>query len=213
MSKNILILSDSLASPLFKKNQNLVNYIETWPYFLKKERAQDEIAQSSIVSATMVDMVRQAEYWKPFFPDLTIVQVGLNDCQPRILKLYEKIFLSQSYVGRSISSWMAKHGVIIRKIRKLTYTKKTDFRQSIKDLKTHSKQILWLSIICHPDIEVARLPNLRQLIHDYNQILRQEVGEDFLDLSDLKAEHFTIDYLHLSPEGHKEVFKRILERL
>jgi lysophospholipase L1-like esterase len=213
MSRNILILSDSLAGPLFKKNKILVSYTDTWPYLLKKKYGQDEVAQNSIVSATMIDLIRQAEYWQPFFPDITIVQAGLNDCQPRILRLYEKYFLSQYVWGKKLSDSMARRGRMIRRFRDLTYSRPEEFRLAIKKIGAYSPNTLWLSIICHPYIDIPRLPNLRKKIEIYNSIIKEEAGENYIDLSDLEAPHFTIDHLHLSPEGHKEVFARVQEKL
>ena len=210
MSFRVLLLTDSVSLPREKPEHT--KYRDTWPELLRK--AGHEVIQCSIGGATSGDLLKQCFFYNGecFDVDVVIVQCGIVDCAPRFLtKIELKIFQSIPIIGKRIIRLMNKNW--IRKIRKITYTKKAKYLQNIKSIENSFKNsaVYFLTIApAHKEYETI-LNGVTKNILDYNELLVKNVKS--IDINGVEKEGIMSDFHHLNEKGHLFICERIINQL
>lgn len=206
---NILIITDSLGLPRPFPEQ--VNYNETWCYQLSEKFNTHQL---SIGGATILELYSQITYWKLFKPDLVIVQAGIVDCAPRALTKIENQLINKYTFSRRLFNKYSKTLIPMMRRRGITYTSKGKFEQGVKQFYNDFKDSLYWIGIAPPSIEYEiKLPGISRNIQIYNQIIRDNIGHNYIDVSDLNESKLMSDFIHLNSEGHKFISEKILNSL
>lgn len=209
--KKILVLGDSLT--LSRRTPELCRHETTWPV---KLRMQYEVHQVSIGGGTIRDIHRQIEYHKEFAPDYVILQCGIVDCAPRALTQFELEFIKRLWGVRRLMFWLInQNNYALRKYRGVTYTSPTEFESYFKKIQQAFKESKIYSIGILPafrDYEKT-VPGIGKRIEQYNKILRDQAGSDFISCSEISLDCVMNDNIHLTEQGHDFVFRKIIDAI
>lgn len=207
----IQIFSDSLALP--REVPQKVYYEETYP---AKLAANHVVAQYSKGGGTIKDLYEQTFYYKMFCPDVVILQSGIVDCAPRPFTQFEEHFFTLNFftkgckaiLKRLTKSWL-------RSLRKVAWTPPKKFRLYCEQFKKAYPNIPILAIgILPPRPEYEKLAKgMSKRILEYNKILLDVFGENFIDMSDMPDEGIMSDHHHMTVIGHQFVYDKIVERI
>lgn len=212
--KRILILSDSLALPRSVDGVTLLRYEDTWPNLLRAAMPHLEFAQASVGSITLCELLAQVPYWRPFNPDMAIIQAGLNDCLDRALHRFELEFCKKfKRFGRHVQIVTGKHAPFFRKIRNIRYCSEVDYRQCLSALKGALPEVIMLGIVVDRMAPVTRFPHCRERIDRYNDLGRGIFGDHFIDLSGLGNGHTQNDQFHVQASGHRIIANQLQKML
>ncbi len=210
MIRRALVFSDSLAAPRNKGTSQILDYEETWPSLLRAALPDTIVAQVSIGSATTEDILYQTQYWTGFNADVVIFQLGLCDCLPRALYPLEVEFVKGLPCAEFLHKWIAKYSQRLRELRSITWTSEEVFVERVSELKKRFPESYWLSILVDRENEPVRFPRCVELARRYNGILRDQYGERFLDVRDMKSECFMNDGFHLNAQGQRFIRDRLV---
>lgn len=207
----IQILSDSLALP--REIPQKVYYEETYPAKLSKDYT---VAQYSKGAGTIKELFDQTFYYKMFCPDVVILQSGIVDCAPRPFTQFEEHFFTLNFftkgckaiLKRLTKSWL-------RTLRKVAWTPPKKFRLYCEQFKKAYPNIPILAIgILPPRAEYEKqAKGISKRIHEYNGILMDVFGENYIDTSDMPDDGIMSDHHHMTSIGHQFVYDKIAERL
>lgn len=207
----IQIFSDSLALP--REVPQKVYYEETYPAKLSKDYT---VAQYSKGAGTIKELLDQTFYYKMFCPDIVILQSGIVDCAPRPFTQFEEHFFTlnlftkgcKAILKRLTKSWL-------RTLRKVAWTKPKKFRFFCEQfIKTYPDTPIFAIGILPPRPEYENLAKgISKRIREYNKILLDVFGENFIDMSDMPDEGIMSDHHHMTVIGHQFVYDRIVERI
>lgn len=204
MKPKLLIFTDSLGLP--REKPEIVEYNQTWVNLLK---ANFEILVFSFGGGTVDQMYSQIAYLKMFNPDFVIVQSGIVDCAPRALKQYELEIIKRS---RLLSKIFGNKRVVsfLRKKRKVSYTSKIEFLKYLKQFKNvFGEKLFWIGIMPASDDYEKTLPGIKNKVKEYNEILKNNLGNNFIDTSDFDDSFLMIDNIHLNIFGNMKLSKKI----
>jgi hypothetical protein len=209
--KKILIIGDSLCLP--RNKPEIVKLSDTWPYLLKNNN-QFEIIQLSIGGGTIKNLYEQSVYYEGYDPDVVIIQSGIVDCAPRALSWLEKELINSN----RILSYLFSHLMpinLMRKYRKLTYTKQNDYKKFIKEftIRFSNCKIIFIGIIPASNEYEAFLPNVSQNIKCFNEIIKKQINAQkdiFLNTANIPMSGIMSDYHHLNTIGHNWLSEQVL---
>lgn len=215
MNKNrILVLTDSLGLP--RETPELVEYEETYFYQLRKEFTGAEFIQSSIGGATINVLSTQAEYLRLLKPNIVILQSGIVDSSPRALTQFELDLVKRiPLISKYIAHLIRKNKSFLRKRRGITYTSHPIFEERLKHLRNVFSEatIVCLGIVPANKQYEENLPGVGKNIEMFNDSLRKEFGDLFIDNSDLVETGLMSDNHHLNKKGHKVVYQKLRQSL
>lgn len=212
--KRLLILGDSLCLP--RNQPEKVSLYQTWPFLLNKN-ANFEIIQIALGGGTLKNIYEQSAYYIACEPDIVIIQSGIVDCAPRALGWIEKEIISAFRpLGFLFHHFFPIN--LMRKFRKITYTKKTDFRKLIKELinRFSNSQIIWIGIVPACNEYEKTVPGITQNIDIYNKIIASGIADQhgvFLNVNSIPLEGIMSDHHHLNSIAHKWLYEKILSHI
>lgn len=207
----IQIFSDSLALP--REIPQKVYYEETYSAKLSKDHI---VAQYSKGAGTIKDLLDQTFYYKMFCPDVVILQSGIVDCSPRPFTQFEEHFFTLNLFTKGCKAILKRiTKPWLRTVRKVAWTKPKKFKYYCEQLKSVYPNIPILSIgILPPRPEYEKLAKgISKRILEYNKILLDVFGENFIDMSDMPDEGIMSDHHHMTVIGHQFVYDKIKERI
>lgn len=207
----IQIFSDSLALP--REIPQKVYYEDTYP---AKLAANNIVAQYSKGGGTINELFEQTFYYKMFCPDVVIIQSGIVDCGPRPFTQFEEQFFKLNFftkackavLKRLTKSWL-------RNVRKVAWTSPKMFRlYCIKFKETYTDiPIFALGILPARSEYEQQLKGITKRIFQYNNILKDVFGDNFIDTSDMPDAGIMSDHHHMTVIGHQFVYDQIIQRL
>lgn len=205
-----LVLSDSLAMARSVDGKTLLTVEESWPHRLKTAMPHVEFAQASVGSITVAEFLHQIPYWKPFDPDVVIVQAGLNDCLDRALHRHELEFCKKyRKIGRWVQIITGKHAPFFRRVRKIHYTPEEEYRQALVQLRHSFRKVILLGIVVDRLRPMVRFPHCLEKIDRFNAVGASVFGEDFISLDILGYGQTQDDQFHVKAEGHDRIKKTL----
>jgi hypothetical protein len=214
MSKTkILILSDSLALPRQAPEQ--CAFDKTWPFLLKR-LPETEIIQVSIGGATIKDLVKQVGYYKPFDPQIVILQSGIVDCSPRFATRFEQDVIAKipvPFIKKSVLKMLNQAAV--RRWRNVTYTRPKDFKSSLQAIerKLSPAAIIAVGIISPTQNYEKLLPGITKNVQVFNAIIETCYGDKYVDVTTFPAEGIMSVHHHINDAGHDFIFKQLKQKI
>lgn len=209
MRKRIFIITDSLSLPR-KYGKEYVTYDVIYPQLLIMEYPQVEFIHIAYGGATITELFLQLKnYYALVNPDLIILQAGIVDCAPRALGKIELEIVKKFKLFRLVKPFFS----ILRKYRRITYTKTKEFRKKIQEIKSIFPGIqVWSIGILPGSTEYdKKVPRVSKNIDKYNEILCLETH--FIDNSDFPPDGIMADHHHLSKKGHEIIFNKLAEEV
>jgi hypothetical protein len=212
-----LLLTDSNANPRSFPASMVVHVEETYPYLLRKEFPDSVFYQLSFGNLKTEDLISQAlAYLTHWHPDFIIVHSGLADCRPEAFTEAEKAIIGRlpgRFLGR-LKKHLYNPGLIRR--RQLYRVSKQSFQKTIKKFKLvfSKSKIFWVEICVSPNYEIER-PGVGRRISEYNKIIENTYGEDFIRFQDRIVEvgGFNVDNVHWLVSAHKALLDILLGKL
>lgn len=219
---NILFLTDSLGYPRVDGAQTKAS--DTWTYSTRDLLETNDSSYSCFfdmkpmrTSSSLLDEIRS--HILSYEPDVIVLQIGIVDCYPRSLTRFESQVLSRIPILKNVSKYFVKkfYRQLI-KIRKISYTTKEEFNNNLQEIKSYFPNAQWLVIPIAPASDEYKEinPLVESNIDNYNQILKDNFFEDFLeDLFKQKHDQsiFLDDNHHLSKYGHTLVRNYITQEI
>lgn len=217
--KICLVITDSVGFP---RTEPLTLFQNTWLGLLEEKLNQSGffIVYFQKKGLSTEHIVRELNkiliYTKP---DLIILQVGIVDCSPRVLKNSELNFLKKipiinSVVHRIIKKYYRQ----LSSLRNLSYIDPYLFKLNLEQIKRDFKNNIWcvLPIGLPCDAYIHKSPLIAERITIYNEILIQVFGfslvPDFLYFSKpILNNIYTDDNYHLNENGH-HMYSEIISR-
>ena len=215
----ILILTDSLGLPR-ASGACQTEFPDTWPAIIEDAYHETRFARVSCGGVTLPDLLEQARFYHGWSPDVVVVQSGIVDCAPRVLRVFEQQVADALKGGNYLLSKILSRGTksFLRKVRGLAKTPPTRFRKSaqmLHDLFPESRMI-WFEIVWSASEDYEKLvPGIGRRVAEYNAILGEIPGIEFLPLQDSLLAGSGIcseDHRHLNSRGH-EIASGALEQV
>lgn len=209
--KKILIITDSSGHP--RPEPEELKYEDTWVSKLKNDY---NVNQLSIGGATISELRSQVYYLQMFNPDLVFIESGMVDCVPRALRKVESDFFNSFSLTRWFLKVLLKPKVIrlFRKYRGITYTPIDVFAWNVRNIKNlFGHKLYWIGIVPATKQKSLEIPGIGTNIEKYNEELKRQLGENFIDLSHFSADCLMSDHIHLSKKGHDMVYEEIIKRI
>jgi lysophospholipase L1-like esterase len=141
---------------------------------------------------------------------------GINDAIPRALKNDERYLISE--LGIRLPDEL---NFYLQKFRKITHTKEKKFDSLYTSMLDYQKDyeglhnnlnaptLIVLPIAPIPQKIENTHPGVTKNIKRFNEIFRRIFADYFLE-TQLRSElHLNSDGIHLNPEGHFEVYKKL----
>ena len=134
MKKTCLIVGDSLGLP-----RDEVDYFNTWPYLVQLRDKHYHFVlkfQRALTSKYLNE--DQKRDWLEFYkPSIVILQLGIVDCAPRIIKKRSTLFRYISVMPAKLRSMICRYikSNMPREARKCN-VRINDFKSNIKDYLT-----------------------------------------------------------------------------
>ena len=73
---------------------------------------------------------------------------------------------------------------------------------------------IFVFVILPPRAEYEKsVKGISKRIHEYNNILKDAFGENYIDTSDMPDEGIMSDHHHMTSVGHQFVYDKIMERI
>ena len=150
------------------------------------------------------------------FVDIVILDFGINDAIPRALKNYERYLISE--LGIKLPDQL---NVYLRKFRKITHTKEKKFESLCTSILDYQKEyedflknlnaptLIVLPIAPIPQKIENTHPGATKNIKSFNEIFKRIFADYFLETNLQSELHLNSDGIHLNPEGHFEVYKKL----
>lgn len=207
----IQIYSDSLALP--REVPQKVFYEETYPAKLSTEHI---VVQYSKGAGTIKDLFEQTYYYKMFCPDIVIIQSGIVDCAPRPFTQFEEYFFKLNFftqgckaiLKRLTKSWL-------RDLRKVAWTSPKKFKFYCNQFIELYSNIPIIAIgILPPRPEYEKsVKGISKRISQYNSILKESFGDNYIDTSEMPDEGIMSDHHHMTVVGHQFIYDKVVQRL
>lgn len=206
--KKLLVLTASTSLP--RPEPEVLFYEQTWPaYFSDKY----QLFQGSKGGSTSLDLCNIAWYLKMFRPDIVIIQAGLVDCAPRAFTQNEIIAYNYFWVTRYFFKVINKYfGKKLRNLRHKSNLSVKAYKANIIKLKnafTDTTKVYAISILLPNDHLVSKNKHIREKVIQYNKVLKEIFGDNYIDVDDFPPSMFMSDGQHPRACGHKWLYERI----
>ncbi|HPS59128.1 MAG TPA: hypothetical protein PK514_13570 [Spirochaetota bacterium] len=218
--KRILIITDSISIP-----RPGIPYEDTWIFHFKNEFSHCDIIDRPMRGATTARLVTEggggADLLEFYTPDIVIIQMGLEECAPRLFKKtgFEHFFmhsiLPKRFLNRYIS-FIKKRRVRMPDCTEIDHSvTENNIRTYIERCRKHGTKIVYLKIHRACDYYRSKSPFVQQNISGFNNMLEHFAAvydnvtladpvKDFHDINRL-----CIDELHVNADGHFLYFSEI----
>ncbi|MGR5287484.1 hypothetical protein ACP3V5_19370 [Vibrio maritimus] len=209
----VLLITDSLGLPRIEPEKVIDE--QAWPNLLTKERDDCDFyhfSRSGLDSRTLVEELKGT--LGAYQPDVIVLQVGIVDCTPRVLRLSELSIIRRiPIISGLVQRIVTKHRAKIIQLRKVQYVDLTSFKKNLIVFKTffNDCRILALPIVSNTECAQIRTPNIAQEIVAYNDALSSLF--EMINIGQLKENDFMSDCYHLSPSGNELVSLSVSEVL
>jgi len=224
----IIVFSDSLGRPRPDLDElNRTRYKDVYGYLLKNYvQGRHEVDLCYVESLDSEDAIFWGQRMVAFRePDLVIFHFGINDAAPRLFKKNSKsIILNRWFRKLTRDIFMKvlnKYRYFFTRLFPKTYISLSDFRKNIqeivKEITKYSPNITFyaVSISRVPELLETRSWQYNQNIDNYNGILRELFGTNFIDINQLvKPEKLLIsDGIHLTAFAHRQLATYLCEKI
>lgn len=234
----IVALADSLALPR-DEGTDVVRWEDTWPSQLQRlselHGVRLEIINCGARSRRMTTTI-EGDFYEHIvlkLPDIVILQVGIVDCAPRLISLWERRLMNAPWFPASLRDKIIRHRSASRASRTRrnplgkVYTRPELFAATLSTFGKRLRQ-------AHPQIRLFALPILGRLpqleehspgyisnIELYNNLLKSFCLKhnfhwyDPLDIVNPAeySEFFASDAYHLLPLGNRRIAERLFSDL
>jgi len=203
----VLIITDSLSLP----RDTSETWDNTYVKKLKLYFPEIEFIHFAYGKATTNLFAMQVKrYYKYIKPDLIIMQCGIVDCTPRVLKHYESKILIKLKLSFILTK---KVKLFIRKYRNLRYVKEEQFRINVNKIKSLFNPSSFMSIgILPPPLEHEnKVKGIQKIVKSYNSILDEIT--DLIETTDFPKNGLIDDYVHMNKIGHEYIFNKIKKEI
>lgn len=210
--KKVLIITDSLGLPRLTPEKT--EYEETYPYLLSKKFL---IMHYSKGGGTIMELYEQVGYFKAFEPDYVILQSGIVDCAPRPypfwLQQMSKYLHFVLIIKGGISFVVGKS--TLRRIFGFRNTYPSKYRKYLRKFKNEFPNSKFFALGIMPaSVEYENeLPTITRSIIKYNNILKDEFGEYYINMDSMPFMGIMSDHHHLNKEGHEYVCNAIIDKI
>jgi lysophospholipase L1-like esterase len=224
----IVVFSDSLGRPRPDLDDlNKTRYKDVYGYILKNYmQGRHEVELCYVESLDSEDAVFWGQRMVAFRePDLVIFHFGINDAAPRLFKKNSKnIILNQWFRKLTKDIFMRilnKYRYFFTRLFPKTYISLPDFRKNIQQImeeitKYSPNADFYAVSICRvPEFLETRSWQYNQNINNYNSILGELFGTNFIDINQLvKPEKLLIrDGIHLTAFAHGILAAYLCEKI
>jgi hypothetical protein len=144
---------------------------------------------------------------------LVIIQSGIVDCAPRPFTRVEfKIINTVGLIRRIYNSRLKDKLKAWGKSRGYTNTSLNDFRHFAQRMDNifPNATLYWNQIMPASDAYETSLPGIRKNINTYNMVLEEIFGTRLITYPDFPADGLMSDFHHLSVNGHKAFYEKML---
>lgn len=227
--KKIIVIADSSALP-----NHLVRYENTWIYKLKKSGSFDVITyakrglNSNVLCESGGDGIVSpfgSDCLEFFMPDTAIVQLGIVDCSPRLIK---KRSIHSKIVATLPKNLRKYYLLLLKKIRKRTVHRVDvsleNFQENIESyvnraLSLEVNRIIFIGIALPDEEFINKNPNVVINVRRYNEVLVNIVRKDhrlnYIDPlnSDLYDHKIFTDGYHPNEQGHGYIWNLLEQEL
>lgn len=227
--KKIVVIADSSSLP-----NHLIRYENTWIYKLKNAGFYDVITfakrglNSNVLCESGGDGIVYpfgSDCLEFFMPDTVIVQLGIVDCSPRLIKTRS---IHRKIVANLPDNLRKYYLLILKKIRKRTVHRVDvpleNFRENIEDyvnraLSLEVKRIVFIGIAVPDEELISKNPNVVINVKRYNEVIVNIVRKDcrliYIDPlnSELYEDKIFIDGYHPNENGHCYTWELLEKKL
>lgn len=218
----MLLITDSLGAPRSVKGETII-YEQTWVFmfshYMRNHHGFDviSITQNGLSAEEVLQLTK--EKLTLYEATIIIMQYGIVDCAPRILKEKEIQLLQLLRLSTFVHKILSKHHAFFSKLRNLQYTEIRKFKELIKQVHDIFKKsnIKVINIPIAPACQgyIRKSPEIMNNILLYNGILKMhcdfflDSAYDNVDLENI----FLSDLHHLNQTGHQIIFERLIHNV
>ena len=218
--KRILIITDSISIP-----RPGIPYEDTWICHFKNEFPGCDIIDRPMRGGTTARLVTEggggADLLEFYTPDIVIIQMGLEECAPRLFKKkgFEHFFMHKILPKKLLKryiSFIKKRRARVPDCTEIEHTvTENNIRAYIERCGKTGTKIVYCKIHRACDYYISKSPFVQQNISRFNNMLKNFAAvydnvtladpvKDFHDINKL-----CIDELHVNAEGHMLYFREI----
>jgi lysophospholipase L1-like esterase len=224
MNRKIIITADSTAMP-----RPGLPYEKTWIYMLKESMPGYDIMDRSARGSTAFRLAAEGgggfDLLETYSPAAAIVQVGMNDCAPRL-------FDKRSLEFRAVSRYMPpairdRYIARVKRVRgrnpEITETSPEDFERYIDGYCGRAQStgcgIVLIKIMAANSLMRSKSPRCSDNILKYNSIIEKiakgcRLAETADPLnSESEIDNLTLDETHPNEAGHIKIFLSVKDAL
>jgi len=218
--KKVLIIGDSNCLPRIISKKISVNLEDTYIFKLKKKLKSDKVEQVVWGGLTTTQLSNFAiSYYQKWKPDFIIIHSGINDVKNQFisnnsLKILYKFFSLFKISKKKFKDYFLYNPNLI-KYHSNPKVEISLFKEQIFKIKSCFKKskIIYIGIHSNNKIDKER-PNTHKIINYYNNFLKNEFNELFIDDSIFnKNKDFIEDGYHLNKVGHLKLYNNLLKTL
>lgn len=230
--KKLLIIGDSLS---MSRHEDGIGYEEMYSSNLAiafPERLVVNASERANSSKRISSSSYLSEYVYPMKPDVTVIQIGVVDCLPRLLTEFQRRVLSIASrlpitrgVAKKYIERLSKRRLQITKKRPMSFVSRDDFEKNLNLIKLAvisesplSKFIL-IDIPCPSKALTEKSYGADDVARDYNNILRNIFNcenSKFIEFYEATKTHPSMllsDGYHISKLGHDYLFNSLRDIL
>jgi len=203
-----LFITDSIGLPR-SRGKDKVSLDETYIHLTKAKRPDLEIIHIGVPAGTITELHRVAEYYQSSAPKYVVLQVGIVDCAPRALGIFEFEIIKRFHVYRVIKPFAR----LLRKYRYICYTKPAKFEETLIQLKGLFEESIFIASGILPscrEYEQA-VPSVTSRIEEFNSIIQRHTV--FIDNRSFPRDGIADDFHHLNVHGNQLLADKILVHL
>ena len=216
----ILIIGDSNCLPHYDLPNKSINLEDIYTFKLQKKLNKHIIEKVIWGGITTIQLTNFAiSYYEKWQPDIVIIHSGINDVKKQFISNSLSHYVLKFLSLFNISKKKYKNDILYNQnlinFRSVPKVKAKDFKEQILRIKASFSKSKIIYIGIHSNIKVNNeRPNTFQDIINYNNILKEEFKEYFIDNSIFSLEHdYMEDGYHLNKKGHNKLLEKILEFL
>ena len=213
----VLFIGDSNCLPRIVSKKILVDLEDTYNFKLKKKLNKHIIEQVVWGGITTIQLTNFAlSYYHKWNPNIIIIHSGINDVKNQFISNDLSNNLVRLLSFFKIPKKKFKENILYNpNLIKYHYHPKVEiknFKKQIKKIKSSFKKskIIYIGIHSNKDVDKER-PNTYKIINEYNNFLKDEFKDLFIDDSMFKKnKDYLKDGYHLNKIGHKKLYNKIL---
>ncbi|MFA6013583.1 MAG: GDSL-type esterase/lipase family protein [Gallionellaceae bacterium] len=223
--KKLLIIGDSLS---MSRHEDGIGYEEMYSSHLAiafPERLIVNASERANSSNRISSSSYLGEYVYPMKPDVTVIQIGVVDCLPRLLTDYQRRIVSigtRFRITRGVTTRYLEHlsnrRYQITKKRPISFVSRADFEKNLSLIKSvlisenpHCKFVV-IGIPCPSKALTEKSYGADDFVREYNNILRNVFNcknSKFIEFYEATKNNPSLllhDGYHISGLGHNYLF-------